>query len=55
MAVTPVLMVGSGTGANLFECSEGSGLPVRLLSSTAAGATAPSRKRQIGMRSAVRP
>src|SRR5207247_826706 len=32
MAVTPVLRVGSGTGANWLECSGGSGLPVLSLS-----------------------
>src|SRR5690348_16104978 len=32
IAVTPVLIVGSGTGANSGECSEGKGLPVRSLS-----------------------
>src|SRR5215218_6805961 len=31
IAVTPVLMVGSGTGANLLECSEGSGVPLLWL------------------------
>ena len=31
MAVTPVLIVGSGTGANLLECSDGRGAPVRWL------------------------
>src|SRR5689334_5050322 len=34
IAATPVFMVGSGTGANLLEWSDGSGTPVRALSAT---------------------
>src|SRR5512138_1636478 len=41
MAFTPVLRVGSGTGANKLECKEGSGLPDCLLAATLTGSTAP--------------
>ena len=55
MAATPVLIVGSATGANRLECSDGSATPVLLLSASLAGSEAPSMKKQIGTLSTVRP
>jgi len=39
--MVPTRIVGSGTGANLLECTLGSGVPVLLLSAILAGSTAP--------------
>src|SRR5260370_42493981 len=55
MAVTPVLMVGSGTGAQRGEWSEGRDLPVRSASLRTAGSTPPPLNMQIGILSPVRP
>src|SRR6185503_11656887 len=55
IAVTPVLIVGSGTGRYRLEWRAGSGLPVRSLSTTRSGSTEPSQKMQMGILSAVRP
>ena len=44
IALTPVRNVGSGSGWNKLEWSEGSGLPDFLLASTLAGSIAPSQK-----------
>src|SRR5437879_13792422 len=55
IAMTPVLIVGSGSGANWLECSEGRDLPVFSLSASLSGFTAPSQNRQIGILSFVRP
>ena len=51
MAVTPVLIDGSGSGAQSGEWSEGNGLPSLM----ASGRTPPNQKRQIGIFSLVRP
>jgi len=45
----PTRIVGSGTGANLLECTLGSGVPVFLLSAIFAGSTAPMKKSQAGI------
>ena len=44
IAFTPVLKVGSGTGANIEECSDGKAVPPSLLAFTFAGSTAPNQK-----------
>ena len=49
IAVTPVRRVGSGTGANRLECSDGSGAPVARLYASRYGAVAPPRKRTVGI------
>lgn len=41
IAIIPVRIVGSGTGANLLECKLGRCVPVLLLSAIFSGATAP--------------
>ncbi len=51
----PVLMAGSAAGANLPECSDTSGSPVRSLSVIVSAGIAPSRNMQIGTCSTVRP
>ena len=48
IAITPVRMVGSGTGANLLECKLGSDCPVFLLSASFAGSTPPIQKLHAG-------
>ena len=45
----PVLIVGSGTGANLLECKLGKGVPLFLLSATFAGSTAPTLNMNAGI------
>ena len=42
--ITPVRIVGSGTGANLLECRVGNSFPVCLYSAIFAGSTAPNVK-----------
>jgi hypothetical protein len=49
MAMSPVRMVGSGTGANLLECKLGNGVPVFLLSAAFAGSTAPTLNMNAGI------
>src|SRR2546422_4303901 len=49
IALTPVRIVGSGKGAKSAECSDGSGVPVSLLSLTFGGSTAPSQKIVVGI------
>jgi hypothetical protein len=49
IALTPVRNVGSGSGSNKLECSEGNGLPDFLLASTRAGSTAPSQNMHEGI------
>ena len=49
MDFTPVRSVGSGTGAHKLECNPGSGTPVRRLSASFAGSTAPSQNRKTGI------
>lgn len=44
IALTPVRNVGSGSGWNKLECSDGNGLPDFLLASTLAGSIAPNQK-----------
>ena len=53
--VTPLLMDGSGTGAQSGEWSEGSGLPVCLLAWKASALTPPMVIIQIGTLGSVRP
>ena len=47
-AFIPVFMVGSGNGANMGECSEGSAVPLVWASFTLAGSAAPSQNMQMG-------
>jgi hypothetical protein len=49
MIKMPVRMVGSGKGTKSDECSDGSCLPVALLSATLSGATAPNRNMAVGI------
>src|SRR5436190_14638263 len=55
IAVTPVLIVGSGTGAQNGECNEGSGLSVRSASLKISLSTPPTVNIQIGILGATRP
>src|SRR2546426_8818637 len=45
----PVRRVGSGSGSNKLECSDGSGLPDFLAASTLAGSTAPNQNMNAGI------
>src|SRR4026209_2262253 len=49
IAFTPARMVGSGTGANNAECSDGTGFPVRLLSARTFASVAPSQNITAGI------
>src|SRR5262245_51679954 len=49
IAFTPVLSVGSGSGANKLECNDGRGLPDCLLAATRAGSTAPKLNSKLGI------
>lgn len=49
IALIPVRRVGSGSGSNKLECSEGSVLPDFLAASTRAGSTAPSQNMKAGI------
>src|SRR5205085_4681274 len=49
IALIAVRIVGSGTGANRAEWSEGSGTPVCLLWAILAGSTAPTQKMTAGI------
>src|SRR5215510_4962826 len=49
IAFTPVRSVGSGSGWNRLECSDGKGLPDFLAASTFAGSTAPSQNMHEGI------
>src|SRR5688572_28604202 len=55
IAFTPVFRVGSATGAQNGEWSDGSGLPLFLLSATASGFAPPTQKIRMGTLSSVRP
>ena len=50
MALTPVAIVGSASGAKRGECKLGKSLPLATL----AGSTAPSQKMKLGIFSSVR-
>src|SRR6266705_3205561 len=49
IALTPVRRVGSGSGSNRLECSDGSGLPDFRLASTLDGSIAPSQNMKDGI------
>ena len=53
--MTPVVMVGSGTGAKPELWLDGTGTPLRVLSANFSGAVAPTRHRTLGTRSGVWP
>src|SRR5438876_259130 len=55
IAVTPTLIVGSGSGAQRGEWSDGSGLPVCPLSLRVSGLTPPTTNMKIGILCSVRP
>ena len=54
IACTPVLILGSSSGANWLECSDGNVTPCARLAATFSGAMTPSQKMQIGTFSFVR-
>ena len=49
IARTPVRRVGSGSGSNRLECSDGKGLPDFRLASTLDGSIAPSQNMKAGI------
>src|SRR5258708_4093090 len=55
IAVTPVLRVASGAGAQSGEWRDGSALPVRWLSFRTSGSTPPTRNMQMGIFCCVSP
>lgn len=50
IALIPVRRVGSGSGSNKLECSDGRGFPDFLAASTLAGSTAPNQNMKAGIR-----